>query len=73
MSLYDVFLVATTLAFVSVAGFMGWSIVRRRARDGVPANPADRESVGRELLWWALPTLLMLLLFVLAIVGATRG
>ena len=34
--LFDRMKVATTLAFVSVAGFMGWSIVRRRARDGVP-------------------------------------
>ncbi len=73
VSLYDVILAATAMAFVAVAGYMGWSIVRRRRASGEPAHPADRDSVGRELLWWAIPTVLMLLLFVLAIVGASRG
>jgi heme/copper-type cytochrome/quinol oxidase subunit 2 len=73
VALYDFILGAATLVFVAVAGVMGWSIVRRGGRDGGTANAADRESVGRELLWWALPTLLMLLLFVLTIVRATRG
>ncbi len=73
MSLYDFFLAATTLGFLVVAAFMGCGIVRRRRLGAGSGNLPDRESLGRELLWWALPTLLMLLLFALTIVGATRG
>ncbi len=65
MTLYDLFLVAAAVVFVTVTGFMGWSIVCRRRREG--------ETIRLELLWWALPTLLMLLLFVLTIFSATRG
>jgi heme/copper-type cytochrome/quinol oxidase subunit 2 len=73
MSVYDFFLAVTTLGFLVVAAVMGWGIVRRRKMNAESGNLPDRESVGRELLWWALPTLLMLLLFVLTIVGAMRG
>jgi len=72
VSLYDFFLAATAAAFISVAGVMGWGIVRRHSRGDEPTNPADRDSLGRELLWWALPTLLMLALFALTIVRATE-
>jgi hypothetical protein len=52
---------------------MGWGIVRRRRMEAGSGNLPDRESVRRELLWWALPTLLMLLLFALTIVRAGEG
>jgi hypothetical protein len=73
MSVYDFFLAATTLGFLVVAAYMGWGILRRRKMEAGSSSLPDRESVGRELLWWALPTLLMLLLFVLTIVRATGG
>jgi cytochrome c oxidase subunit 2 len=63
--LYDVFLVAAAAVFVVVAGLIGWSIVRYRdTGDGrEPAGP--HENVRLELLWWALPTALVIVLFIL--------
>jgi cytochrome c oxidase subunit 2 len=63
--LYDVFLVAAAVVFVVVAGLIGWSIVRYRdTGDGrEPAGP--HENVRLELLWWALPTALVIVLFIL--------
>jgi heme/copper-type cytochrome/quinol oxidase subunit 2 len=65
-TLSDAVLLIAAAIFVMVAAFMGWRIVRdRKHGDG-------GESLGLQLLWWALPTFLMLLLFGLTIVRA-RG
>jgi hypothetical protein len=56
-ALYQLVLVLAAAVFVAVTAFMGWRIIRDRRT--VDAG----ESLGRQLLWWALPTLLMLLLF----------
>ena len=56
-AMYQLVLVVAAAVFVTVTAFMGWRIIRDRQK--VDAG----ESLGRQLLWWALPTLLMLLLF----------
>lgn len=56
--LYEIFLAVAAAGFVIVAGVMGWTIVRDRDSGG--------GRLSAELLWWALPTALMLVLFILA-------
>jgi hypothetical protein len=56
--LYEITLAVAAAGFAIVAGVMGWTIVRGR-------DPAA-ERVPVDLLWWALPTGLMLVLFLLA-------
>jgi cytochrome c oxidase subunit 2 len=65
-TLYDVFLVAAAVVFVIVAGLIGWSIVRYRDQgDGeLPVQTSSNLTV--EIIWWALPTLLVIGLFVLS-------
>ncbi|MGH2456370.1 MAG: cytochrome c oxidase subunit II [Candidatus Limnocylindria bacterium] len=66
--LYDLFLVVAAVVFVVVAGLIGWSIVRYRDRDDGRRASVTHENPRLELLWWALPTLLVLGLF-----GVTAG
>jgi cytochrome c oxidase subunit II len=65
-TLYDVFLVAAAVVFVIVAGLIGWSIVRYRDRGTgeLPVQTASNLTV--EIIWWALPTLLVIFLFILS-------
>ena len=63
--LYDVFLVAAAVVFVVVAGLIGWSIVRYRERDDGREPSGTHENVRLELLWWAIPTALVIVLFLL--------
>lgn len=63
--LYNAFLIAAAGVFVVVAGLIGWSIVRYRARGSEPGEPVQTHgNVAIELAWWALPTLLVIGLFV---------
>jgi len=63
--LYDIFLIAAAFVFVIVAGLIGWSIVRYRARDdGREASTTD-SNMRLELVWWAIPTILVIVLFIL--------
>lgn len=63
--LYDLFLIVAAGVFVLVAGLIGWSIVRYRAPPDA-ALPAQTEAnVRLELVWWALPTMLVIGLFIL--------
>jgi cytochrome c oxidase subunit 2 len=63
--LYDVFLVAAAVVFVIVAGILGWSIARHRAADDGPEATGPQENIRLELIWWAIPTLLVIVLFLL--------
>jgi cytochrome c oxidase subunit 2 len=63
--LYDVFLVAAAVVFVVVAGLIGWSIVRYRETDDGREASGTHENIRLELLWWALPTALVIVLFIL--------
>ena len=62
--LYNLFLIAAAVVFVVVAGLIGWNIVRYRARgdDSLPVQTST--NLLLELIWWALPTLLVIGLFV---------
>lgn len=63
--LYDIFLVAAAVVFVIVAGLIGWSIVRYRARDDGREASTNHQNLPLELVWWAIPTVLVIVLFVL--------
>jgi cytochrome c oxidase subunit 2 len=63
--LYDIFLVAAAAVFVVVAGLIGWSIVRHRDTGDGAEGIGPHENVRLELLWWAIPTALVIVLFIL--------
>jgi cytochrome c oxidase subunit 2 len=63
-ALYGVFLAVAAFIVVLVAGLIAWSIVRYRDR-GEARLPPQRADNGRlELTWWAIPTLVVVALFV---------
>src|SRR6266571_2992094 len=62
--LYDIFLVAAGAVFVVVAGLIGWSIVRYRSRGSTELPAQTRTNLALELIWWALPTALVIGLFI---------
>lgn len=66
MPLYDAFLALAAAIFVVAAGGIGWSIVRHRGAGDGREPPMLHENLRLELLWWALPTALALVLFLLA-------
>lgn len=61
--LYNLFLVAAAIVFVIVAGLIGWNIVRYRSRGDTSLPTQTRTHVVLELIWWALPTILVIGLF----------
>lgn len=66
VGLYNIFLVVAAAVFVIVAGLIGWSIVRYRATGDADALPPQtRDNPRLEIVWWALPTILVIALFVL--------
>ncbi len=67
--LYNLFLVAAAVVFVIVAGLIGWNILRYRATEDDPVLPAQTHTnIALELTWWALPTLLVVILFAVSAV-----
>ncbi|HEX2058499.1 MAG TPA: cytochrome c oxidase subunit II [Actinomycetota bacterium] len=65
--LYDVFFYVAAGVFVVVAGLIAWSIVRFRKRpgdDGAP--PQIAHNLALEITWFALPTAIVIVLFVLS-------
>ena len=67
--LYDVFLAASVAVFLIVVGLMLWAVVRYRGQPGRNvAMPAQTHgNVALEITWWALPTLLIIVLAVLTV------
>lgn len=63
--LYDLFMLAAAGVFVIVAGLISWSIVRHRARGDDAEPPQIHGNPRLEVVWWSLPTLLVIALFVL--------
>ncbi|HEX2051001.1 MAG TPA: cytochrome c oxidase subunit II [Actinomycetota bacterium] len=64
-SLYDFFTIAAAVVFVVTAGLIAWSIVRYRARRGDDSLPPQtRDNVRLEVVWFAIPQLLVVALFV---------
>lgn len=65
MLLYGVFLAVAAVVFVVAAAIVGWSIVRYRGTGDGPERPGPYQDVRLDLLWWALPTALVIVLFLL--------
>jgi cytochrome c oxidase subunit 2 len=67
--LYNLFLVSAAGVFVVVAGLIGWNILRYRARPDDAGLPTQTQSnIALEITWWALPTLLVIVLFAVSAV-----
>ncbi|MDQ3951415.1 MAG: cytochrome c oxidase subunit II [Actinomycetota bacterium] len=65
--LYDVFFYVAAGVFVVVAGLIGWSIVRFRKKPGDDAEPPQfGHNLALEITWFALPTVIVVVLFVLS-------
>ena len=62
--LYVLFMVAAAAVFVVVTGLIGWSVLRHRAADEVDLPRQTRANARLELAWWALPTILVIVLVV---------
>jgi cytochrome c oxidase subunit 2 len=64
-TLYLAFMAAAAVVFIIVAGLITWSIVRYRWRGSQSPPPQTRDNPRLEIAWWALPTLLVIGLFLL--------
>lgn len=63
--LYDFFSIVAAVIFVIVAGLIAWSIIRYRAKPGDNELPNQFHSnVKLEVLWFAIPTLIVIGLFI---------
>ena len=62
--LYGLFVIAAGVVFGIVAGLIGWSISRHRAGSDGSLPPQTRANTWLELTWWALPTLLVVVLII---------
>jgi cytochrome c oxidase subunit 2 len=62
--LYALFMVAAAVVFSVVIGLIGWSVLRHRAAADTSLPPQTRANTRLELAWWALPTLLVVVLVV---------
>jgi cytochrome c oxidase subunit II len=66
--LYNLFLAAAAVVFVVVAGLIGWNILRYRAAADADKPAQAQTNLVLEVLWWALPTALVIGLFVVSAV-----
>jgi cytochrome c oxidase subunit II len=64
-ALYLTFMAAAAIVFAVVAGLITWSILRYRWRGEDERPPQLRDNGRLEITWWALPTLVVIGLFVL--------
>ncbi len=62
-SLYNLFLISAAVVFVIVAGLIGWNIIRYRDRGESELPAQTHTNLALELTWWALPTILVIILF----------
>ena len=66
-ALYTVFFWVAAGVFAITAGLIGWSIVRYRAKPGDNSLPKQfHENVKLEIVWFAIPQLIVIALFVLS-------
>jgi cytochrome c oxidase subunit 2 len=65
--LYEIFFYVAAGVFVVVAGLIAWSIVRFRGRpDDGEAPPQTKHHLALEVTWFAIPTAIVVVLFVLS-------
>lgn len=63
--LYNLFGVAAVVIFVVVAGLIGWSLIRYRARPGDEELPSQfHTNLGLEITWFAIPQVIVIGLFI---------
>jgi cytochrome c oxidase subunit 2 len=66
--LYDFFTVVAAVVFVVTAGLIAWSLVRFRRKSGDDALPKQfHANVPLEVVWFAIPQLIVVALFLLSI------
>lgn len=70
--LYGLFMVAAAVVFGIVAGLIGWSVVRYRAGADASLPSQTRANTALELTWWALPTVLVVVLGIATITVLAR-
>ena len=65
--LYEVFFYVAAGVFAVVAGLIGWSILRFRKKPGDDtAPPQTKHNLALEITWFAIPTAIVVVLFVLS-------
>ncbi len=64
--LYDIFLVVAAVVFLVVSGLIAWSIWRYREKEGGTPS-AIKANVKLELAWFAIPTVMVVVLFALSV------
>ncbi len=65
--LYEVFFYVAAGVFGVVAGLIGWSILRFRKKPGdAEAPPQTKHNLALEVTWFAIPTAIVVVLFVLS-------
>ena len=62
--LYALVMIAAAVVFAIVGGLLVWSILRYRAGDADRLPPQTRANLALEAVWWALPTLLVVVLII---------
>ncbi len=66
-SLYDIFLWIAAGVFLVTAGLIAWSIIRYRAKPGDDDLPEQfHQNLKLEVTWFAIPQILVVVLFVLS-------
>ena len=66
-SLYDTFLVIAAVIFVVTAGLIAWSLIRYRERAAARAPASWHSNVALEATWFAIPQVLVVVLFVMSL------
>ncbi len=64
--LYQIFFYVAVVIFVSVAGLIGWSIIAFRDRGDSDEPTQFHTKLGLEILWFAIPTVIVIVLFILS-------
>lgn len=65
--LYEIFFYVAAAVFAVVAGLIGWSILRFRKKPGDDtAPPQTKHNLALEITWFAIPTAIVVVLFVLS-------
>lgn len=64
--LYQVFFYVAAAIFVLVAGLIGWSIIAFRDRGDSDEPVQFHAKLGLEVLWFAIPTVIVIVLFILS-------
>lgn len=65
--LYDIFLVVAGVVFAIVVGLITWTLIRYRERPGDDLPKQFHSNIRLELLWFAIPQIVVIALFVLSV------